>query len=632
MSERGPNFRQTLTRSCRLDGDSLIVHSKLPRYGLCATAPVPTAGVYRIKMSIGAVGANRKFVPAALLTVEQSGREDPVVKDFRDIPVGPSEIIELEMKLNRRQAFVVNLLSLWDIRAFKKPIEEYTGPGLIVDWIEIEGPIDPFPPASYSKLFADVPLKPRSVVTAELAGRKPPKISETRSEQNWLSDPLVPASDNPRIDAERLIRDFLPRAFRRPVSDELQQHFVDRVHSRLDQNDSFFDAMMFGYKSILTSPRFLLFTEPGDATLNERQELTDSQLDDYALANRLAYFLWSTLPDQELLSAAAENQLSQPEFLRQQVERMLNSDKARRFTENFTGQWLDLRRIDATIPDPQLYGDFDGVLLWAMPLETRLFFDEVLKHDLSLKEFVDSDWTMLNERLARHYGITGVEGNHFRRVQLAADSFRGGVMTHAAVLKVTADGTTTSPVLRGKWVLEKIVGTPPAPPPPDIPAIEPDIRGATTIRQQLEKHRNTAACATCHRHIDPPGFALESYDPIGGYRQFYRASTRTPGGIVQLPDYTGRAFYRGPNVEQGGETHDGHSFRDINEYKTLLLQDPDQLARNLTEKLLIYATGAEIQFADREIVEQIVATLRTQNYGFRSLVHAVVQSRLFMNK
>jgi hypothetical protein len=318
--------------------------------------------------------------------------------------------------------------------------------------------------------------------------------------------------------------------------------------------------------------------------------------------------------------------------LRAQVERMLADAKTQRFTENFTGQWLDLRKIDATIPDPVLYGDFDGMLLWSMPRETRAFFDEVLRGDRSLLEFVDSDWTMLNARLAAHYGIAGVEGNDFRKVSLPPGSHRGGVMTHASVLKVTADGTRTSPILRGVWVLNRIVGKPPAPPPPDVPSIEPDIRGATTIRQQLDKHRNTPACATCHVHIDPPGFALETYDPIGNWREFYRVSTRTKGGVVTLPNYTGRAFFRGLDVETGGQTHEGRAFKDLDEYKRILLEDKDQLARNLAQKVIVYATGADIQFADREVVEGIVATLREKNYGLRTLIHEVVQSRVFLNK
>jgi hypothetical protein len=508
----------------------------------------------------------------------------------------------------------------WDIRATKKPIEEYIGPGLLIEWLKIEGPVGEWPPKSYTSLFADVPLKARSVAKAEAEGKKPPTIPAVRSEYAWNADPLVPASAKPKEDAERLIRSFLPRAFRRPVPEELQKQFVARVHAKLDAGYTFLDAMVYGYKAVLTSPHFLLLVESGP------------KLDDYAIASRLSYFLWSTHPDDELLALAAKGELAKPAVLRAQVERMLKSPKAARFTENFVGQWLDLRKIDATIPDPQLYGDFDGTLLWAMPQETRMFFDEVLKNDLSLLEFVDSDWSMLNERLAKHYGIPGIEGNTLRKVKLTTGSHRGGVITQAAVLKVTADGTRTSPVLRGKWVLEKIIGKPPAPPPPDVPSIEPDIRGATTIRQQLDKHRNIAACASCHVHIDPPGFALENFDPIGGWRDFYRASTRTKAGIVNIPGYTGRPFWRGPDVEHGGETHDGKKFQSIDDYKKLLLADKEQLARNLTEKLLVYATGADIQYADREVVEQIVAGLKTKNYGFRTLIHDVVQSRVFVNK
>ncbi len=197
-----------------------------------------------------------------------------------------------------------------------------------------------------------------------------------------------------------------------------------------------------------------------------------------------------------------------------------------------------------------------------MPRETERFFEEILRDDRSLTEFVDSDWTFLNQRLAQHYGIAGVSGGELRKVKLPPGSHRGGVLTHASILKVTADGTRTSPVLRGKWVLDRILGQPPAPPPPDIPAIEPDIRGATTIRQQLDKHRNTPACASCHRHIDPPGFALETFDVIGGWRDFYRASRPGRRGLVDLANYPGRQIYRGLDVEMGGTTPDGRAFQD----------------------------------------------------------------------
>jgi hypothetical protein len=493
---------------------------------------------------------------------------------------------------------------------------------LLVEWMKIDGPLDAFPPPRYATLFEGVPLKARSVVKAEASGGRIPVVRDNRTVQQWEADPLVAASNKPREDAERLIRSFLPRAFRRPVSEEEQQHFVKATLAKLDQGHSFYDAMQYGYQLILSSPGFLFLTDPSST----------SKLDDYALASRLSYFLWSTAPDAELLALADQGKLRQPAVLQAQVERMLNSPLAERFTKNFTGQWLDLRRIDFTIPDPVLYSDFDPLLLWSMPRETELFFEEVLRHDLSLLSFVDSDWSMLNERLGTLYGVPGLVGSGFHKTILPPESRRGGLMTQASVLKVTADGTRTSPVLRGAWVLDRILGKPPSPPPPDIPAIEPDIRGATTIRQQLDKHRDTQACATCHNHIDPPGFALENFDPIGNWRDFYRVTTRTPAGLVNLPYGSGRPVYRGPDVEQGGQTPDGRVFQDVTEYKRLLLEDKDQIARSLVRKMIIYATGAEIQFADREVVEQIVDKLRDNNYGFRTLVHEVVQSRVFLMK
>jgi hypothetical protein len=622
MTKKGPNFNEGLGRNSKLQGETLIFYSKLPRYWLCATAAVPSAGRYRIQMKAAAVGAEARPIPVGLMTVMQSGREGPVLREVRDIPHGEPQVLEFECDMVSRQQFVVNLLTTWDIRRFKKPIEEYTGPGLLVEWMRIEGPLDEFPPPRYATLFADVPLKARSVVKAEATGGRVPVIRDTRSVQQWENDPLVPASDQPKVDAERLLRSFLPRAFRRPVSEGEQQHFIQATLAKLDQGHTFYDAMQYGYQLILSSPDFLFLLH----------QSPDATLDDYALASRLSYFLWSTAPDAELLALADKKELHQPAVLRAQVERMLNSPLAHRFTTNFTGQWLDLRRIDFTIPDPVLYSDFDPLLLWSMPRETELFFEEVLRNDLSLLNFVDSDWSMLNERLGILYGIPVSSGSGFQKTALPPESRRGGVMTQASVLKVTADGTRTSPVLRGAWVLDRILGQPPSPPPPNVPSIEPDIRGATTIRQQLDKHRNTVACATCHNHIDPPGFALESFDPIGNWREFYRVTTRTKEGLVNLPYGSGRPIYRGPDVEQGGETPGGKTFQDITDYKRLLLDEKDQIARSLVQKMIIYATGADIQFADREVVEQIVEKLQAKNYGLRTLVHEVVQSRVFLNK
>jgi hypothetical protein len=220
-----------------------------------------------------------------------------------------------------------------------------------------------------------------------------------------------------------------------------------------------------------------------------------------------------------------------------------------------------------------------------------------------------------------------------RKVTLPPTAHRGGVLTHASVLKLTTNATYTSPVKRGAWVLDRLVGKPPAPPPPDVKAVEPDIRGAVTIRQQLAKHKDVPACARCHIHIDPPGFALENFDVVGGWRDHYRVKQAPgTGRRVALANYPGKFVWVAKPVEAGGETDQGQRFTNIDEYKKLLLKDPDQISRNLATKLILYSTGADIQFADREIVEQIVRDNRQDKYGFRSLIHSVVQSRLFLEK
>ena len=278
-------------------------------------------------------------------------------------------------------------------------------------------------------------------------------------------------------------RAFTRRAFRRTVTADDVAPFVAIVRAKLAEGYTFEPAMRAALKGVLISPEFLFLRErPG-------------KLDDFALACRLSYFLWSTMPDDELFTLAEQQKLGRPDVLRQQVERLLASPKAAAFTENFVGQWLALREIDATEPSHILYPEFDHLLKVSMIRETELFFDEVLKNDLSLTNFVASDFTMLNGRLARHYGIPGVDGWEFQKTTLPPGSHRGGVLTMASVLKVTANGTTTSPVLRGAWVLDRILGTPPPPPPDNVPAIDPDIRGARTIREQLAKHRSIESCA-----------------------------------------------------------------------------------------------------------------------------------------
>ncbi|MCA1686961.1 MAG: DUF1592 domain-containing protein, partial [Planctomycetia bacterium] len=318
-------------------------------------------------------------------------------------------------------------------------------------------------------------------------------------------------SPDPRADADRLLGAFLPRAFRRPVGPETRGRYVARVGERLEAGDCFETAMRAAYRAALCSPDFLYHVEP------------DGALDDHALACRLSYFFWRSMPDEELARLADGGRLRRTGVLHAQAERLLKDPRSQRFVDDFLGQWLKLRRIAANDPDRKLYPEFSPYLQDSFVAESRAYFRELIEKDLGASYLVKSDFAMLNGKLAAHYGIPGVSGSEVRRVGLPAGSPRGPFLTQAAVLKVTADGTTTSPVPRGAFVMDRLLGQPPEPPPPNIPAIEPDVRGVATIRGQLAKHRSAATCASCHARIDPPGFALEGFDVIGGPRARYRS-------------------------------------------------------------------------------------------------------------
>ena len=380
--------------------------------------------------------------------------------------------------------------------------------------------------------------------------------------------------------------------------------------------------MIAAYSAILSSPGFVFIEEsPG-------------KLNDFALATRLSLFLWNSAPDRQLMELASSGRIGDPMVLRSETERLLSDAKSRRFIEAFTDYWLDLRKIDDNSPSTTLYNDYelDDPLKLAALEETRLFIAELLNNDLPARNIVSSDFTFLNERLARHYGIRGVSGTHMRKVTLDKEGVRGGLITQASVLKVTANGTTTSPVLRGVWITERILGIE-TPPPPPVPAVEPDIRGAVTIRQQIEAHRADASCASCHARMDPPGLALESFDVMGAWRDRYRAvNDMVPADKGIGLDGQRFKFHYGPPVDSSGQLVDGREFIDVRQLKQCLLADGKAIARNLTKQLLIYATGAPIGFSDRSKLDEILAETQTKEYGVRSIIHEIVQSSLFRCK
>ena len=574
-------------------------------------------GKYRFRISAHGLQTDKPVnfhVTAGTLTAVTEER----IIDYFSVPADMPTVIEFveQLEPNNCIRIVADGLGALPPEVEKVGAENYKGPGLVVQWVEIEGPLmDSWPPTSHRLIFGDMKQE-----TAPLPDN--PNRREVVSQQ-------------PLVDAERILRDFTRRAFRRTVTDDDLKPFLARVQAKLDQKYSFEQAMRVGLKAVLVSPHFQFLREKySRLSLRERASFRGAKddirsLDDFAIASRLSYFLWSSMPDEELFQLAEKGKLRQQDTLREQVERMLRDPKSKAFTENFAGQWLSLRAIDSTMPERMLYPEYDDILKVSMVKETLLFFDEVLKNDLSLTNFVASDFSMLNARLAKHYGIPDVEGLEFRKVALPPESHRGGVMTMAAVLKVTANGTTTSPILRGAWVLDRILGTPPPKPTVDVEAVEPDIRGATTIRDQLAKHRQIGECASCHIKIDPPGFALENFDVIGGWRDHYRKINE--GEPVTINGRRVR-YLNGPPVDAADVLPDGRRFQNIDEYKQLLLSDKDQLARALAEKLLAYATGAAPTSADDPQIDAIVAKAREKNYGFRSLIHEIVQSDLFQNK
>jgi mono/diheme cytochrome c family protein len=593
-----------------------------------------------------------------------------------DFGVQPTEC-EIHATLVANEVIQTDGLRLFRTRVngtdeqYVNPLATEAGmPGYAIQWMEAEGPLDDDQTgAGYRLLFGEMPLaRVESNANGGLVLQIPPKPAPTPAPSSnsvapsgtsslgeaRTSRPGAPGSgqgpagsprlggpqrrgfgaprlidvrvevvtDTPRKDAERLLRNFLARVYREPIQPAQAERFLRLFEHEYEQGVGFASAMLSVYTAVLASPGFLFVNEnPGP-------------LSDDAIATRLGLFLWNSEPDLTLRSLAQQGKIRNKDVLHEQVERMLTHSSSSRFVEAFTDYWLDLRKVDDTSPSTALYNDYelDEPLKLAAIEETRLFVAKLIADDLPAKNIVDARFTFLNERLANHYQIPGVQGAQMRYVALPDDSLRGGLLTQASVLKVTANGTTTSPVVRGNWITERILGVRIAPP-PSVPAVEPDIRGAVTIRQQLEKHRADASCASCHAKIDPPGFALEAFDVMGGYRNRYRAINET------IPSETGIgmngqafAFHYGLPADCAGTLADGSTFRDVREFKQLLLRDEKSLARNLANQLIIYATGAPITFSDREVIEQILDRSASHGWGVRTIIHAIVQSELFLNK
>ncbi len=602
-----------------LEGSAMILPSRLlyPNRSLY-TAPAQRSGRYRVTLTAQARNNDGRPMPVAVgihdFRTPKPG-DAPDTQAWFDVTEDQPRTVTTELELDARQqvhVFGPTLENGLKINRMKQNGETWTGRVLVISRLKIEGPlradgaIDGGPGEGYKTLFDELKTQPLSKVTSVPAVKGKP-------------DPMVPVSTAPKDDAIRLLERFVSRATRRPVTADLLREFITVAHNALDNGVPFHRAMLDSYKAVLCSPHFILLTEP------------PGPLDSHAVANRLSYFIWNTAPDDALTKAAATGKLTTPEGRAAELERLLNDPRSKRFEQTFVDQWLDLKNINATTPDGVLYAEIPPVMTLSAEQETRRFFHDLLADNRSTLECIQSDWTYVNEWLASLYNLPEVQGYELRKVPVTAESRRGGLLTQASVLKVTADGAKTSPILRGKWVNERILGIVPPDPPDDIPKIEPDIRGTTTIREQLARHRDTPACMSCHSIIDPPGFALETFDVIGGWRDFYRMPKFT-GSFVTLTRFKNRRVHRGPAVEPGYTMPDGRAFADVTEYKALLLNDKERIVSALASKLLTYATGAPVQFADREDIAAIVTESSKQNFGLRSLLHAIVQSRPFLHK
>ena len=587
-----------------------------PYYGYPGGFKAPRGGQYRVRFSARSVRQLPGFrlvpaydpLPMSFRARQRSGAD--VSGDVRETGgwldlLPETKVLETTILLKAGETFEYSLLGLpvpfirTDGGFFYDypPMPPDGHRGAAFQWLEVSGPLAPkqWPPASHRVLFGDLAIRD--------------------SEGSPLGVEVI--SEQAASDAERLFRQFARQAARRPIPEEAHGVFLDLIQAKLDEDVPFAEAMLSGYQAFLSSGHFLYLMEP--------------QSDAFSLASRLSHFLWNSRPDDTLLAKAADGSLTDRKALHSEVERLIADSRFQRFVENFTNQWLDLRDLRRDIPDVRLYPEYrkDDYLVDSMEHETHAFFTAMVRDNLPATTVVHSGFTFVNDRLAAHYGLPRHGGSAMRRVELPDWSPYGGLLTQASVLKLTSNGTTTSPVSRGAWVMEKLLGEPPPPPPKAVPAIEPDIRGAATIRDLLAKHTESESCAACHARFDPPGFALESFDIMGAWRDRYRGLDQ--GEKITGIDRAGHPFeYRvGPPVDTSGKLLSGEYFNDVRELKALLVARPRRLARNLLGQLTLYATGTPVRFSDRPEVELMLDRCEEDGYRVGDLMRELVGSRVF---
>ncbi len=567
-----------------IDGRVVVYLANATQYSKISTRAhrTPEPGRYRFRFSAATHRAKEPFL--FNVVASDFNKVGAIYRDLGHYEVSETpRTYEIEATLGK--GFAIQFFP-HGLPAYVKEPARAEVPGVGFSAVEVTGPLNEiWPPASHTRLVGDLDL---TLATIE--------------------------------DATAILRRFIPRAFRRPVTETEVARYAGLVKARHEGGQSVEESLRTALTAVLCSPSFLFLLEEAPAV---RKSLNGPEI-----AARLSYFLWSSQPDEALIAAASSGKLETREGRLAEVRRLLADPRAERLVHNFTGQWLRLRDINATTPDARLYPGFDEWLKVSMVRESEGFFRHLLTANLDITLCIDSDFAFLNHRLADHYHLP-TEGLPWLEpvvVPLSPESPRGGILTQGAVLKVTANGTNTSPVIRGVWVLENLLGRKVPPPPPNIPGIEPDIRSATTIREQLDLHRSSASCQGCHQYIDPPGFALEGFDPVGVLRTHYRRFQVNP----QHADKGWGVVVDGKPVDSSGTFASGDTFDGLASFQRLLLENPEPFARCLTEKLLTYALGRELGFSDHPGVRDIVSDTRSRGNGLRTLVEEIVASDLFL--
>ncbi|PAW82564.1 MAG: hypothetical protein B9S33_15130 [Pedosphaera sp. Tous-C6FEB] len=572
-----------------------------PGHDLTRASPgnIPVAGLYRMRVQLSGLKPKNGRAPHLAVYAVNLDRmlheqdvvapeDKPVVVEFTThLPAGnvnvrfgnetpgPSNLPRSGRAGNRAFFSTKDGRLPWQMKLTDEAGEPLY-PFLIVDWLEWSGPI-----VEEGPTFAQ-----REYLPAELGGAR-----------------------------EKLAR-LAERAFRRPVATEEVDRLVKLVESEVKSGEKLESAMKAACQAVLCAKDFLYLVEGREVSGTAGK---GGRLTAWELASRLSYFLWSTMPDEALFAAARSGKLHEPGELRAQVQRMLRDPKAARFAEAFPRDWLQLRSVGMFPPDKKLYPDYDAYLEKCMLGETTAFFREVLHKNLSLREFLDSNWTMLNARLADHYKLREVAGDQFQRVSLRAEDHRGGLLTHAAILSLTSDGTRHRPVHRGKWVMESILGKSPPPPPANVPAIEPTpaTQPKATLRNKLDAHKRNENCAACHAKIDPLGLAFDNYDAIGRWR---------------TEEVVGDGLGANPKVDASGELIDGRKFTDATEFRKLLLEDLDKFNATFIEKLAIFALRRVMTVDDRDALAGLAKQSKAADYSLVAIVETLVSSELFQKR